>query len=122
MLVAHSLACLLVAHWVARTRGRVAGAFLVSVPDPEGPSFPAAAHSFAAPPSTPLRFPALIVVSENDPYGSPAHAQQRAATWRAGMVTVGAFGHLNSSSSLGDWPEGRRLLAAFEASLGTMVR
>jgi len=38
VLVAHSLACLLVAHWAMRSSSRVAGAFLVSVPDPDGPT------------------------------------------------------------------------------------
>jgi len=117
ILVAHSLACLLVAHWAARTRCRAAGAFLVSVPDPVGPNFPAVARSFAAPPSDPLPFPSLIVASEDDPYGSPVYAQRRAEEWDAGLVEVGAFGHLNSLSGLGDWPEGRRLLTAFEAGI-----
>src|SRR5262245_12003819 len=37
LLVAHSLACLLVAHWAARGAVPIAGAFLVAVPDPDGP-------------------------------------------------------------------------------------
>ena len=48
ILVAHSLACLLVAHWAMDSRSTVAGAFLVSVPDPEAPTFPSAASSFGA--------------------------------------------------------------------------
>src|SRR6266487_1405068 len=38
VLVAHSLSCLLVAHWAARSKQTIAGAFLVSVPDPSGPA------------------------------------------------------------------------------------
>src|SRR3954463_13846786 len=40
VLVAHSLACLLVAHWAARSRSAIAGACLVAVPDPDGVTFP----------------------------------------------------------------------------------
>lgn len=76
ILVAHSLACLLVAHWAARGPGRqVQGAFLVAVPDPDGPAFPAVeAASFRAVPETTLPFPALVVASSDDPYGSVSYA------------------------------------------------
>lgn len=115
LLVAHSLACLLVAHWAARTRGRVRGALLVAVPDPEGPAFPAEAASFRTVPEQPLPFPALIVASTDDPYGSVDHARGRAAAWGAGFVTLGPFGHINGASGLGDWPTGQMLLEAFAA-------
>lgn len=118
VLVAHSLACLLVAHWSARGyTGEVAGAFLVSVPDPEGPRFPAAAASFRAPPSTALPFPSLIVASSNDPYGTIEYAHQRRNQWNTGIVEVGALGHINASSGLGAWEQGRALLTAFAAGL-----
>src|SRR5438105_3158430 len=67
LLVAHSLACLLVAHWAARGGRLARGAFLVAVPDPASPSFPAEAASFARVPDDPLPFPSLIVASANDP-------------------------------------------------------
>jgi predicted alpha/beta hydrolase family esterase len=95
----------------------VAGAFLVSVPDPTGPKFPADAASFRDVPTAPLPFPALIVASTNDPYGTIAHSRSTAGAWCAGLVEVGAFGHINSSSGLGDWPAGRQLLDAFCAGL-----
>lgn len=118
VLVAHSLACLLVAHWSAHSKtADVAGAFLVSVPDPAGPNFPAAAASFQAVPSIALAFPSLIVASSNDPYGSIAYAHQRRKQWNAGIVEVGPIGHVNASSGLGAWEQGRALLAAFSAGL-----
>lgn len=40
ILVAHSLACLVVAQWAASTNRTIAGALLVAVPDPEGSDFP----------------------------------------------------------------------------------
>lgn len=113
VLVAHSLACLLVAHWAARSKADIAGAFLVSVPDPEGPKFPAAAGSFCAVPTVALPFPSLIVASTNDPYGSVDYTRRRASEWHCGFVVVGAHGHINASSNLGGWPQGRALLDAF---------
>ncbi|MBI5322441.1 alpha/beta fold hydrolase [Bradyrhizobium sp.] len=118
VLVAHSLACLLVAHWAQKTLARVAGAFLVSVPDPAATKFPAAAASFAAVPATALVFPALIVASTDDPYGTLDYARQRAGQWKAGIVEVGPLGHINGASGLGDWPQGRMLLEAFSSGLG----
>src|SRR5215204_2242056 len=40
LLVAHSLSCLLIAHWQSRSDLPVAGAFLVAVPDPASVVFP----------------------------------------------------------------------------------
>lgn len=115
ILIAHSLACLLVAHWQARSTREVAGAFLVAVPDPTRDAFPREAASFAPVPDSPLRFPSLIVASSNDPYGSPAYAMGRAASWGSGIVNVGPCGHINGKSGLGAWPEGMALLHAFRA-------
>lgn len=117
VLVAHSLACLLVVHWAARSSTAVAGAFLVSVPNPDGAAFPSAAAAFRLVPSAPLRFPSLIVASSDDPYSDLAHARQRARDWHARLVVAGALGHINASSGLGDWPQGRGLLEAFCAGL-----
>ena len=50
VLVAHSLACLLVAHWQLVSTAPVTGAFLVAVPNPQSEAFPAEATSFANPP------------------------------------------------------------------------
>lgn len=118
VLVAHSLACLLVAHWRGKTSLAVKGAFLVAVPDPSGPAFPVDAAEFQPVPSGPLGFPSLIVASSDDPYGSMDHARSRAHQWGGDIVSVGACGHLNGQSDLGDWPEGRRLLAGFLERIG----
>jgi uncharacterized protein len=115
LLVAHSLACLLVAHWQQRSPSRIAGAFLVAVPDSQAPSFPAEAIGFANPPSNRFRFPSLVVASANDPYGSIEHARGKAKQWGSGIVEIGAFGHLNAASGLEDWPQGKALLTAFAA-------
>ncbi|MBH0112178.1 alpha/beta hydrolase [Novosphingobium sp. YJ-S2-02] len=121
VLVAHSLACLLVAHWAEGSAqvARVAGAFLVAPPDPDGADFPRAqAGSFAPVPTARLPFPALLVASRDDPYASIDYARTRAQQWGTGFVDVGEKGHINAGSGLGAWSEGQGLLAAFRAGLG----
>lgn len=115
ILIAHSLACLLVVHWAAQNKRSVHGAFFVGVPDPASPAFPHEARSFTNPPLVPLPFPALIIASTNDPYASTEYAQTRANQWRAGFISAGALGHISSASELGEWPQGRDLLEAFRA-------
>lgn len=110
LLVAHSLACLLVAHWAAQTQQRVRAALLVAVPDPQGPSFPSEAQGFAVLPMQPLPFPSLLVASRDDPYASLAHTRTCAEAWGSRWVDIGAAGHINSASGLGSWPQGRSLL------------
>ena len=112
VLVAHSLACLMVAHWAARTSLTVAGALLVAVPDPSGPAFPAEATGFGDVPMQALGFPSVVVASSDDPYGSPAWAAHCATAWGSRLVELGPKGHINAASGLGDWPEGRTLMAA----------
>lgn len=114
-LVAHSLACLLVAHWQQASARPVAGAFLVAVPDPTSDAFPAEAAGFAQVPQQRFRFPSLIVASSNDPFGGIDYARARAAQWGSGIVEVGALGHINGKSGLADWPSGRALFQAFAA-------
>ena len=126
VLVAHSLSCLLVAHWALRggirddNQHRIAqvrGAFLVAVPDHGAPAFPGEASEFGSPPTEPLPFPAPVVTSSDDPYGSPEHARRMAMGWAAGCVEVGALGHINAASGVGDWDTGWHLLQAFGAGL-----
>ncbi|KQV56263.1 MULTISPECIES: alpha/beta hydrolase [unclassified Caulobacter] len=116
VLVAHSLGCLLVAHWWTRTSHAARGAFLVATPDPDGPSFPAVeAASFRGALNVKAPFPVLMVASADDPYGTPAYAAAKAAAWGAELVEAGALGHINGSSGLGAWPWSRALLTGFIA-------
>jgi predicted alpha/beta hydrolase family esterase len=117
LLVAHSLACLLVAHWQQVSTAPVAGAFLVAVPNPQGEAFPVEAASFAGPPPTKFRFPSLIIASANDPYGTIEYARGRAKQWGSGIVDVGELGHINEASGLEDWPQGKALVTAFAAGV-----
>ena len=116
-LVAHSLGCHLVAAWAAHSRrtARVRAALLVAPPDVERDEVRAALHSFIPLVRQPLPFPSLAVISSDDAYCDPAHASALAADWGARTLDAGARGHLNSDSGLGDWPEGRLLLAGLLA-------
>jgi predicted alpha/beta hydrolase family esterase len=122
VLVAHSLACLLVAHWTQasqpRMRGRVRAAFLVAPVDPGGPAFPPAATGFAPVPVFPLPFPSLVVASTNDPYAKVAYAAGLAQAWGSRCEIVGPKGHLNADSDLGEWPEGQGLLESLLLQAG----
>ena len=80
--------------------------------------FPAQAESFASGLDVRLERPGLLVTSDDDPYCSPQQSAVFADTWRTPRVSVGAHGHLNSASGLGEWSEGRNLLTAFTAGMG----
>jgi predicted alpha/beta hydrolase family esterase len=110
IVVAHSLACLAVAHWANREHSPIKAALLVAVPNPEGPSFPAEAVGFAPLPLQRFTFPSIVVASTNDPYGTLAHSQACASAWGSRLVNIGKAGHINASSALGRWPEGYALL------------
>jgi uncharacterized protein len=114
ILVVHSLGCLAVAHWAASTQLTIKGAMLVAVPDPAGPSFPAEAVGFDSTPQTRLPFESIVVASTNDPYGSLVYTQRMAELWDSLFVIIGDAGHINASSGLGEWPEGRALLESLK--------
>lgn len=113
--VTHSLGGLAVAAWSRESAQPVAGALLVAVPDPDRPDFPAAIRGFGAPMLAPLRFPARMVTSTDDPYSTPERSAALARAWGCTPHDVGACGHINTASGLGDWPAGQELL---ERSLG----
>jgi uncharacterized protein len=113
MLVAHSLACLLVAHWAHRSALLPKGAFLVAVPDPQSASFPAKARGFAPVPMAPFAFRSLVVASANDSFGSLAHAEHCAIAWGSTFVDIGQARHINADSGHGEWDEGYSLLQRF---------
>lgn len=110
VLVAHSLACLTIAHWAAKPHAPVAGALLVAVPDRNGPNWPAEISGFGDTPMLPLPFPSIVVISDNDPYGSPSQSGQLARAWGSRIVHIGNRGHINADSGLGAWAEGFGLL------------
>ena len=110
VLVAHSAACSLVAHWAAAHQGNIRGALLVAPADVEAPSFPSGTTGFAPMPLAPLPLPSILVASTNDEYVTLPRAAQFALAWGSRLEVLGALGHINSASNLGSWPEGFALL------------
>ena len=117
-LVAHSLGCQLVAAWAAHSRrtGRVRAALLVAPPDVERAEYQAPLHSFNPIVRRPLPFASLAVISPDDPFCAPGRARAMAADWGSRVLDTEPCGHLNADSGLGDWPQGRQMLAQLLAS------
>lgn len=116
ILAAHSLGCMTTAWWAA-THGcephatKVKGALLVALPDVERADFPEFVTGFAPVPRQRLPFRSIAVGSSNDPWGALSRAQSWAADWGAEFHEIGACGHINENSGLGDWPQGLEWLA-----------
>ncbi len=109
---AHSLGCILVAAWAAVSRhtARVQGALLVAPGDTEAPELKPRLPGWSPIVRQPLPFKSILVGSQNDPYCAAERAQELARDWGARWVDLGAAGHINAYSSLGDWPQGHALL------------
>ena len=114
VLVAQSLGCQLVASWAAHSQhtGRVKGALLVAPPDTEREDMPPQLHNWRPIRRPRLPFPSITVISSDDPFGAAERSTQMAADWGSSVIIAGPRGHLNADSGLGDWPEGRALLAS----------
>jgi uncharacterized protein len=112
VLVAHSLGCQLVAAWAAHSRltGRVRAALLVAPPDTERTDTPPQLFNWKPIVRARLPFRSVAVTSSDDPFCAPPRAAEMAAHWGARCVEIGARGHINGDSGLGDWPEGLALL------------
>ncbi len=112
LLAAHSLGCQLVAAWAAHSAltDRVIGALLVAPPDTEREDMPPNLFNWRPIVRDALPFASLAVVSSDDPYCALPRAQAMAADWGSDVVEIGARGHINGESGLGDWPEGIALL------------
>jgi predicted alpha/beta hydrolase family esterase len=111
LLVAHSLACSLVAHLAVRRPDlHIGGALLVAPADVEDPTrVPAEVESFAPMPLDRLGFPTMVVGSSNDPFVSIGRAMMFAYSWGARFVHLRDSGHINAESGFGPWPDGLRL-------------
>ncbi len=112
VLVAHSLGCILVAAWASFSRhtAKVQGALLVAPGDVALPAMKEALPGWLPIERQPLPFRSIVVGSDNDPYCTAERAQQLARDWSARWIALGAAGHINADSSLGNWPEGHALL------------
>jgi uncharacterized protein len=109
VLVAHSLGCQLVAAWAAHSRhtARVRGALLVAPPDVEREDMPPNLRGWRPIVRQRLPFAAIAVMSSDDPFCGVERGVQMAADWGAEPRWLGAAGHINTETGLGDWPQGR---------------
>ena len=85
-------------------------AVLVAPPDVERADTPPQIAGWAPMVRQPLPFPAIALISSDDPFCAPERAERMAADWGATALEIGPLGHINGESGLGDWPEGRRVL------------
>jgi uncharacterized protein len=110
ILVAHSLGTHLVAAWAAHSKHThlVAGALLVAPPDVERGDMPPNFSSWCPIVRQRLPFPALTVVSSDDPYATLDVATGMAKDWGTALVNIGPCGHINGASGLGNWDAGHQ--------------
>ena len=104
LVVAHSFGALATVRSVARDADRIAGMLLVAPADPV--KFGVAdvlTHE-------PLPCPSIMLASGNDPWMTAQHAALWAQRWGSEFVNLGALGHINAESGLGDWVAGQRHL------------
>ncbi len=120
VLVSHSSACALVAHWITATpaahHARVRGALLVAPSDPEGPSYPVGPSGFAPVPMVALPFRSIVVSSDDDVYVTEAQARKFAKAWGSEFVLMPGAGHINVASGHGPWHDGFALLQSLTAA------
>ena len=126
VLVAHSLGCMLTAAWAAHSGNhqRVKAAFLVAPPDVERDDIRQMLPGWSTPPWQALPFKTVVLASSDDPFCSLTRAAEFAAIWGADFVDLGAQGHVNSESALGDWPQGHeqlRQLMDFDGAISLPV-
>lgn len=104
VIIAHSFGTLASASVAAEFPAKIAALFLVAPADPD--KFRIAKHL----PQAPLRVPAKIIASSNDPWLTDSKAAYWALQWGTDFLRLKNVGHINSESHLGFWPEGIQLL------------
>jgi uncharacterized protein len=110
ILIGHSLACCTVVHWANKFNRKIKGALLVGPSDVDAPSYPTGTTGFMPMPLNKLPFPSIVVASNNDEYVSIERAKYFANCWGSEFNNIGDYGHINSASNLGLWPQGYTLL------------
>jgi len=106
VLVAHGLACQLVAAWAGHSRHghRVVAGLLVAPPDLLRVDLAPQLTAWAPLAMARLAFPSTVVTSVTDPHCQPEHSRSLALAWGSEIHDAGAAGSLDAG--LGDWPAG----------------
>jgi predicted alpha/beta hydrolase family esterase len=120
ILVAHSLACHVVAWWNEYEQpdasSPVLGALLVAPPEVEKNPADHRVARFAPVMKTPLPFPSILAASRDDPWIGFDRARRLARIWKSRFVDAGWLGHINADSGIRDWPFGLYLLRQLRAA------
>ncbi|MDD4991917.1 MAG: alpha/beta fold hydrolase [Paludibacter sp.] len=111
VLVAHSLGCLTVAEWVRRYNRKIKAALLVAPPDTDVIHQKVQEKLFEVSPTQRIPFPTTLVASTNDPWASIEKAEFYAQQWGSEFINIGAAGHINAQSGLGEWKQGLEILS-----------
>lgn len=111
VVLAHSVGSIATVFAIAAAP--VAAAVLVAPADAEREGAPEALRSFIPIPREPLPMPALVIVSDNDPYCSLERAREFADAWKADLEIVRGGGHINTDAGFGAWPEGWQMVGGW---------
>lgn len=114
VLVAHSLGCPTIAHWVQKhpeSTAKIKSALLVAPGDADMPNFPKEITDFSPLPMVGLPFKSILVSSDDDKWVSLERAKELAKAWGSEFHLCPGKGHINTTAGFGEWPEGEEFLA-----------
>jgi predicted alpha/beta hydrolase family esterase len=124
IVIAHSLGCATLLHYVQRHPNTIQAALLVAPADVERENAPADLLSFAPLPRTIDATTTRIIASTNDPYCHHKRAEQFAQWWQSSLVYLVGAGHINVDSGHSEWTVGfdelRLLIDALPQKKGTL--
>ena len=111
-LVAHSLGCVLVAHWMSRYQSdKIKAVLLVAPADVDSDEHtPDVVRNFSPMPLVKVPYKSVLIASENDPYMSIERSRYFSQVWDTAFINVGKLGHINADSDLGEWEFGLNIL------------
>ena len=110
ILIGHSLGVATIIHWANQYNHKIRGALLVAPTNVDQMAQPIDANGFAPMPLNKLNFPSIIIASTNDIWIDIERAQEYSKIWGSEFENIGAQGHINSDSKLGEWEVGRKIL------------
>ncbi len=111
VVVAHSLACIALAHWAQKTQLTIKGALLVAPPNANDAKLKPIVKGFSAIALEKLPFKSIVLASTDDEYNPIEGAANFAQHWGSEFINIGPKGHINAKSNLKNWPEGRAYLS-----------
>ena len=115
LVVAHSYGCLALAHAQISLETPIGAALFVAPADPERFGLPLAEFT------RPIRQPALVIASENDPWLSLEKAIFLADEWGTDCLNLGQAGHINIASGFGRWFFGEALINSMRNQLAGLA-